>query len=72
MSRAIFKQADVERIIRAAGNQGAGIQIDLRTLKATIIPGMANAPGIDAERDSAAKFRQGNLAPDGKNNFDET
>jgi hypothetical protein len=71
MSHAIFKQADVERIIRAAGRQGAGIQIDLRTLTATIIPGAASTPGIDAARESAAKFRQGNLAPDGEDNFDE-
>ncbi|MUZ84292.1 hypothetical protein GOZ93_18920 [Agrobacterium vitis] len=71
MSRAAFKQSDIERIIRAAENQGASIQIDLRRLTATIIPGAADNPAIDAGRDSASKFRRGNLAPDGKDNFDE-
>jgi len=38
MSRAAFRQADVERIIRAARRAGAIIKVDIRKLEFTIYP----------------------------------
>ena len=45
MTRAAFRQADIERIIRAAKATGAVVQIDLRTLVVTIDPKMDKEPG---------------------------
>jgi hypothetical protein len=36
MTRAAFRQADIERILRAAKAVGAVVQIDIRTLVVTI------------------------------------
>lgn len=41
MSKAAFRQADLERILRAAKKVGAVVQVDLRTLEVKILP----APG---------------------------
>lgn len=38
MSKAAFRQADLERILRAAKKVGAVVQVDLRTLEAKIFP----------------------------------
>jgi hypothetical protein len=38
MSRAAFRQADLERILRAAKKVGAVVQVDLRTLEVKILP----------------------------------
>ncbi len=71
MSRAAFRQAEFERVIRAAERQGACVQIDMRTLVATIIPGVAPKRAVDAGRDSPSFSLVGNFAPDGKDVFDE-
>ena len=39
--RAALRQKDIERLIKAAENTGAVIQVDLKTLVATIFPGAA-------------------------------
>lgn len=63
MSRASFRQADLERIFRAARLQGATVQIDLRTLVVTVLP---------APEPSQPSFReQIGLARDGKENWDD-
>ncbi|MBB4228512.1 hypothetical protein [Rhizobium mongolense] len=36
MSRVSFRQADIERILRAAKNVGATVQVDIKTLVVTI------------------------------------
>ncbi|MHC2488133.1 hypothetical protein CN068_07000 [Sinorhizobium meliloti] len=58
MSRAAFRQADLERILRAAKKVRAVVQVDLRTLQVTILPS-SNDATVDG------------LAPDGKENWDE-
>ncbi len=67
---AAFKQSDVERIIRAAERTGAGVEIDIRTLKIRITPG-ANRPAVDnaanPERNSPADDNGGY----GKENWDD-
>ncbi|WP_037470664.1 hypothetical protein [Sinorhizobium fredii] len=47
MSRANFRQADIERILRAARREGATVQIDLRTLVVTVLPA-ADRPSVGA------------------------
>lgn len=44
MTRASFRQADIERIIRAAEKTGAAVQVDLKTLVVTIFPGVVAIP----------------------------
>lgn len=61
MSRAAFRQAELERIIRAAKRAGAIVQIDLKTLIVTITP--LKEP---ISPDTIAGF-----APDGKENWDD-
>jgi hypothetical protein len=44
MTRANFRQADLERIIRAAEKTGATVQVDLRSSIVTIFPGTGLIP----------------------------
>lgn len=60
MSRASFRQSDLERIFKAARQTGATVQIDLRTLVVTVLP--APEPSIR---------EQMGLARDGKENWDD-
>lgn len=64
MSRASFKQADVERLLKAAKNQGFGCVFDLRTHEAKFIP-------VDDSIKMAPLSLQGIFPPDGKDAFDE-
>ncbi len=60
MTRAAsFRQADLDRIFRAAKKVGATVQIDLRTLEVRILPTSG----------SASSTNDG-LAPDGKEDWD--
>lgn len=69
MSKAAFRQADMERIFRAAAVAGLSVQVDMRTLVATVIPTIHRDAGIDERRDKTRILPPGNLAPDGKDNF---
>ncbi|MDX0512753.1 hypothetical protein [Sinorhizobium medicae] len=60
MPRSSFRQADLDRIFRAAKKVGAVVQIDLRTFQVTILP---SSDGVSST--------VGGLAPDGKENWDE-
>ncbi len=71
MSRAAFRQADVERLIKAAKCQGAALQVDLRSLVVTIIPTIHSPASIDTPPGSAGTSGVGTYAPDGKENWDE-
>lgn len=71
MSHGAFRQADMERIIRAAKNEGAAVQVDLRTLVVTVIPAVHRLEGLDDRVDRTRILPLGNLAPDGEDNFDE-
>lgn len=44
MTRAAFRQADIERIFRAAKATGSVVQIDMRTLVMTVLPVVTEAP----------------------------
>ncbi|ASP55444.1 hypothetical protein CDO31_29290 (plasmid) [Sinorhizobium meliloti] len=59
MSRAKFRQADLERILRAAKKVGAVVHVDLRTLEVRILPA---SNGESSTVDG--------LAPDGKEDWD--
>lgn len=69
MSKAAFRQADVQRIFRAAKHEGFTVQIDIRSLTMLAIP-PASEP-IDKMPAGNGILSPGNLAPDGKENFDE-
>jgi hypothetical protein len=71
MSHGTFRQADMERIIRAAKSEGAAVQVDLRTLVVTVIPDILKQKELDERLDRTRIIPLGNLAPDGKDNFDE-
>ena len=71
MSRAAFRQADMERIFRAAKREGAIVQIDLRSLVVTAIPTAGKAEAVDTAAPQGGILPSGNLAPDGKENWDE-
>lgn len=60
MTRTAFRQADIERIIRAAKKTGSIVQIDIRSLVVTIHP--------NPEKDKIDP-RTG-LAPDGPENWE--
>lgn len=66
MSRGSFKQADIERLLRAAKKEGAVVQVDLRTLVATIIP-----IGEDDLGNLKQPVRDLYQAPDGLENWDD-
>ncbi|PST19702.1 hypothetical protein C7U61_14500 [Rhizobium sp. JAB6] len=61
MTKAAFRQVDIERIIRAAKATGAVVQIDLRTLVVTIHP--------SPEKEKIDPFT--GFAPDGKENWED-
>lgn len=69
MSHGTFRQADMERIIRAARSEGAAVQVDLRTLVVTVIPDIHRVELLDGAAASPRILPTGNLAPDGKDNF---
>ena len=70
MSRVAFRQADMERIFRAAAKAGAVVQMDMKTLIATVIPADPEKL-VDGEGNSLGILPSGNFAPDGKENWDE-
>lgn len=71
MTRAAFRQADMERIFRAAKSQGMAVQIDIKTLVVTAIPDIHKTELVDATSGRVANLPLGNLAPDGKEEWDE-
>jgi hypothetical protein len=71
MSRAAFRQADVARIIRAAEQEGALIEVDIRTLNFRIIPGGNKAFAIDKDAKPQADLHPDNFVRGVKENWDE-
>lgn len=71
MARTAFRQADIERIVRAAERTDAVVQIDIRTLVVTVIPGAGIKKSIDQTQRRPPSLSLGDLAPDGKENWDE-
>jgi len=70
MSRAAFRQSELERVFRAANKAGSTVQIDLKTFVATVFP-VDPQRIIDANPESTSNLSWGNYAPDGKENWDE-
>ncbi|MBB3411284.1 hypothetical protein FHT87_005237 [Rhizobium sp. BK316] len=71
MTRAAFRQADMERIFRAAKSQGMAVTIDIKTLVVTAIPDIHKQKMVDAPSIDPGMVPSGNLAPDGKEDWDE-
>lgn len=71
MTRAAFRQADMERIFRAAKSQGMAVQIDIRSLVVTAFPDIHKDELVDTTRGRPRILPVGNLAPDGEENFED-
>lgn len=63
MTRTSFRQADIERILRAARKTDCFVEIDLRSLTVKIVP------LVDPAR-SGSRDLLSSLAPDGEENWD--
>lgn len=68
MPRAAFRQAEIERIIRAATNSNAEVLIDMKTLTVRITP-VCNTEVVDTPSIAKRILPPGNLAQDGKENW---
>lgn len=72
MTRAAFRQADIERILRAAKATGSIVKIDIRTLECTIYPMPADEPQRDSSPSPGepgwAEFRAKQIA---RENWDD-
>jgi hypothetical protein len=71
MSKAAFRQIEVERIISAAERKGAIVQIDLRTMVVNIFPAIHSQSDVDPTPKHAPILPPGNIAQDGKENWDD-
>lgn len=71
MTRAAFRQADMERIFRAAKSQGMAVTIDIKTLVVTAIPAIHRPELVDTTDSSPRMLHTGNGARYGKENWDE-
>ncbi|MBP2508168.1 hypothetical protein J2855_001803 [Agrobacterium tumefaciens] len=71
MTRAAFRQADMERIFRAAKSEGMSVTIDIKTLVVTAIPDIHRQDGVDATANQQPIIQTGNGAPYGKEDWDE-
>lgn len=71
MTRAAFRQADMERIFRAARREGFAVQIDIRSLVVTAFPDIHKEELVDAHGGHPRILSAGNVAPDGEENFED-
>jgi hypothetical protein len=71
LTRAAFRQIEVERIISAAERKGAVVQIDLRTMVINIFPNIHSPAHVDGAPEHVPILPPGNIAQDGKENWDE-
>lgn len=71
MTRAAFRQADMERIFRAAKNEGMAVTIDIRSLVVTAILDIHRPELVDVTSGRPRILPLGNLAPDGEENFED-
>lgn len=68
-SKAAFVQADIDRIFRAAAKHGYAVQIDIRRLTVTAFPEREDAEALDKRPRRPSILTEGDLPPDGKENF---
>lgn len=69
-AKVTFRQHEMERVLKAAGKAGAIVQMDMKTLIATIIPASYEKP-VDGDGNPLGILPSGVFAPDGKENWDE-
>ena len=70
MSKVAFKQADLERVSKAAAKAGCIVQMDMKSLIATVIPSSAEQP-VDEYGNPLGVLSSGNSARRGKEHWDE-
>lgn len=69
--RAAFRQVEIERILKAAQKSGSVVEIDLRSMKVFIVPGVFE-PGAVSLDDAKHLLTSAQMARDGKENWEET
>ncbi|MGV1859984.1 hypothetical protein, partial [Rhizobium rhizogenes] len=70
MSKVAFKQADLERVFKAAAKAGSIVQMDMKSLIVTVIPPMAEQP-VDEYGNPLGVLSSANSARRGKEHWDE-
>jgi hypothetical protein len=70
MAVSAVRQIDVERILRAAQKVGGIVEIDLRSLKVHIVPGVVD-PKVLSIKDAKHLITMSQMKPDGKENWDD-
>jgi hypothetical protein len=70
-AKAAFKQVEIERILKAAQKCGGVVEIDLRSMKVFIVPGVFE-PGALSLDDAKHLITSAQMARDGKENWDDT
>jgi hypothetical protein len=69
--RAAFRQVEIERILKAAQKSGGVVEIDLRSMKVFIVPGVFE-PGAVSIDDAKHLLTSAQMTRDGKENWEET
>jgi hypothetical protein len=70
VSKVAFKQADMERVFKAAAAAGCIVQMDMKSLIATVIPPTVEKP-VDEYGNPLGLIPSGNHARRGKEHWDE-
>jgi hypothetical protein len=70
MTRVAFKQAELERVVKAAAKAGCIVQMDMKSLIATVIPPTAERP-VDEYGNPLGVLPSANLIQRGKEHWDD-
>lgn len=70
MSKVAFKQADLERVFKAAAKAGSIVQMDMKSLIVTVIPPSAEQP-VDEYGNPLGIVPPGNPVRRGKEHWDD-
>lgn len=71
MTRVAFKQADIQRIFRAAKSEGMAVAIDIRSLTFTAIPSQHLQNELDEKLKNSGMIQTSNIAQFGRENWDD-
>lgn len=70
MTRVAFRQADLERVFKAAAKAGSIVQMDMKSLIVTVIPPGTEQP-VDEYGNPLGVLPSANTARRGKEHWDE-
>lgn len=70
MAKALFRQVDMERVFKAAANAGSVVQIDMKTMIATVFRAAPESL-VDEYGNPLGVASEGNSVQTGKEHWDE-